>query len=349
MDRKISGGGQNRYHYGQRHERERAHGGGGQSPKPFSDGGSGSNYSVYWDSQATSAAIRIEGGATRGAYERAERDRINANSYSNERTSSARNEGGYRNSLAESSTWGQRGLSRGRFDSRGTGRSSSRNDDSTFGHDHSREVASEERRFTEASRRSRRSGRSSMAESTAQRQRFSKENMQFIAVFVILVLTGVLENVTYSVNGKLYMRQYRCMLNILVVLACTVFFFVIVQWQTWSQKCSERADEKSLEMGDTLESVDAADESALPSLQQGPWWRSKRRLLWFLSMAFCDCLALYMGLLSSNSVSAETRLVLQQLSIPASMAVSTDSSTGAFCGPTLRALPPSSLACCFVS
>jgi len=162
--------------------------------------------------------------------------------------------------------------------------------------------------------------------SFSQRRRCTRQHFQFLAIFVLLVLTGVVENVTYSVNGKLYMRQYRCMLNILVVLACTFFFFCIVQWQRFSGRNSclrKRRKGASFDGVDEDEDEEMMESAQLMlTLQTGPWWKSRRRMSYFLAMAFCDCLALYMGLLASNSVSAELRLVLQQLSIPTSMLVS---------------------------
>ena len=100
--------------------------------------------------------------------------------------------------------------------------------------------------MTETSRKSRRSA-------VPERRRFTRENLQFIGVFMILVLTGVVENVTYSINGKLYMRQYRCMLNILVVMACTLFFFVIVNWQRFKKRLLKQKRQREAEMRKELE------------------------------------------------------------------------------------------------
>lgn len=119
--------------------------------------------------------------------------------------------------------------------------------------------------------------------------------MKMSFMLFLLILLGASESVFYSVNGQIYMKEFRTFLNQFVVLVCTIFFFAIVAVKNYN---GDYEDQKSV------------------------WWRSRRRLVWFLGMAFFDTLALYISMLASKDISAPLRALLMQGSIPLTMVCS---------------------------
>jgi len=124
-------------------------------------------------------------------------------------------------------------------------------------------------------------------------------NLKLTGVLVLLIVCGTVENIVYSVNGQRNMAQYLVPLNILVVFGATIFFGAIVAIKHLT---AEKTEEDP----------------------QGAPWREYK--MWFfkniIAIAFCDTIALYMGILASHNVTAPLRTLLQQGSIPVTMAFS---------------------------
>ncbi len=122
-----------------------------------------------------------------------------------------------------------------------------------------------------------------------------KTQCLFVFALVMLILLGVVENMDYTLNGAIYMTHYRTCLNVLVVFFSAAFFLTVVLYS----HCKGYYNQLNRS-----------------------WWKSKRRLCWFISMALLDTVALYASLLSSSGVGPALRTVLQQFSIPLSMVAS---------------------------
>ena len=124
------------------------------------------------------------------------------------------------------------------------------------------------------------------------RRQFTRGRAKLLVLLLLLIVTGLCENVLYSLNGSKYMYDYRVFLQTMVVLFCAVFFFAVVGYKEWRRRRDERHSPTGARRANRARTYSGPKDHGRwafsPGPQKGAWGRARRRLGWFLAMALCD-------------------------------------------------------------
>lgn len=182
-----------------------------------------------------------------------------------------------------------------------------------------------------------------------------RRRAKLLGLLSLLILSGSAETISYTVNGKVLMAPYRCFLDQAVVLTCIIFFTALYGIEEARRRRSQirrwldprnLGRENSRGRSEGTESDGEADYYAIyddedydpynygnrqspevrrrNAIQRARSFLARGQFYWLVAvMALCDTIALYINLLASHDLGGALRLILQQLSIPMSMGLST--------------------------